>query len=148
MTARRRPRRRARGLVADPTTTLDLDGHNPVLELNEAGQAVWDHYVDETPFWWDGADIPLISVYCAAADAVEQALGPDSTEKAAGKAAIVKEYRSLADHLGVTPVSRGRLKMTEAQGVVAAKKVEAMEDDRDRRKKTQAMDIDELAADE
>jgi len=148
VTVRRRPRRRARGVVVDSTTALDLKAFDPVLELGPVGQTVWDLFADDTPFWWDAADIPMVSVMCSALDAVEVANSPDSTEKAAGRAAIFKEWRSLADQLGLSPTSRGRLKMTEAQGVVAAKKVEAMEDSRARQKKAQAMDLDELAGDD
>jgi len=135
---RRRPRRRARGLVADPTTTLDLAGYEPALELDKRGQELWDQFADEPPFWWDGADVPMVAVLCATLDAVGAALKSNDVSPA-GKAAIVKEWRTLADQLGLSPTSRGRLKMTEAQGAVAAKKVESMG-----AKRAQAIDIDEL----
>lgn len=142
MERRRRPRRRARGLVADPTTTLDLNDFEPAVHLNKRGQALWDQLADEPPFWWEGADVPMVAVLCATLDAVSAALRSTDVSPA-GKAAIVKEWRSLADQLGMSPTSRGRLKMTEAQGAVAAKKVEAMGEP----KRTKAIDIDELDAD-
>ena len=46
-------------------------------------------------------------------------------------AAIIKEWRALATELGMSPTSRGRLKLTEAQGVVAARKVEQMRAEQD-----------------
>jgi len=67
----------------------------------------------------------MAAMLCLATDATRQAL-TDPDVSAAGKAALLKEWRSVADQLGLTPVSRGRMKLTEGQAVVAAKRVEAM----------------------
>lgn len=123
---RRRPRNRAKGLVVDTTTTVDLSNYIPVFEIGEAGEEVLAQIREASPFWIDEADLIVVSALCVAADAVERAMGPSGTP--AGRAAVLKEFRSLAGELGLSPTSRGRLKLSEAQSAVAAKRAEAMTD--------------------
>jgi len=118
---RRRPRRRAQSLVVDTTTTLDL----PPTPVALTGADLWTSWTADPPFWWSAEDLPMAAMLCLATDATRQAL-TDPDVSAAGKAALLKEWRSVADQLGLTPVSRGRMKLTEGQAVVAAKRVEAM----------------------
>lgn len=139
---RRRERIRQKTQAVDSTTALDLTNYACAVKLQTRGQRLWDGFVDDTPFWWDAADLPMVNILCAATDAVGKAL-TDTDVSPAGRAAIVKEWRSLAAELGLSPTSRGRLKMTEAQASRAAKKVEAMEDEHGRRR-ADPIDIDDL----
>lgn len=127
---RRRPRLRAKGLVADSTTTVDLSAYEPALTLRKGskGEKLWDQLTADTPFWWTEADIPTVGMLCAYTNTVAAALN-DADGSPAGKAAAVKEWRSLADQLGMTPTARSRLKLTEAQAVTAARRAEALGDD-------------------
>lgn len=127
---RRRPRLRAKGLVADSTTTVDLSAYEPALTLRKGskGEKLWDQLTTDTPFWWTEADIPTVGMLCAYTNTVAAALN-DTDGSPAGKAAAVKEWRSLADQLGMTPTARSRLKLTEAQAVTAARRAEALGDD-------------------
>lgn len=140
---RRRPRIRQKALVVDDTTTLDMSTVTPHLSLDAEGQALWDYYAAEPPFWWTHVDIPSLVNLCVMTDQLARARHDGASE--AGMAAISKEVRQWAGELGLTPTSRGRLKLTEAQGVAAAKKIEQMEADY-KRKTTAALDIDELMA--
>lgn len=129
--------------MVDSTTALDLTEHAPLIALRTRGRRLWDTFVEDPPYWWTDADIPAAAMLCAATDATGAALTSTETS-AAGKAALLKEWRSLADQLGLTPTSRGRMKLTEGQAVVAASKVEAMEAKRGDRRRSEAMDLDEL----
>lgn len=142
---RRRARIRQKALVVDDTTTVDLTAYEPPIELRTRGQFLWMQLAGDPPFWWTEQDLPTAAMLCAATDATGDALD-DPDQSAAGKAALLKEWRSLAGELGLSPTSRGRLKLTEAQGVAAAKKIEQMDAD-NKRKQTAAVDIDELMGD-
>lgn len=144
---RKRQQIRRKALVADTTTALDLSNVKPHLPLKArgAGTKLWKQFETETPFWWNAADIPTAATLCAVTDTLKQALDDDETS-AAGKAALIKEWRSLAGELGLSPTSRGRLKLTEAQSSVAAKKVEALEA-KQRKKRSGPIDVDDLLED-
>lgn len=144
VTVRRRPRLRSKGLVVDSTTTLDLAASQPPVQLKTAGKALWEQLTADPPFWWTEADVPMVGVLCAATDAVAQAMRSADASPAA-RAAILKEWRSLADQLGMSPTSRSRIKLTEGQAVVAAKRAEAMAGHVE--PEPEAMDIDELVGD-
>ncbi len=121
---------------------------DPPVALNTRGQALWDHFADDPPFWWDPHDVYMAGLLCATTDQVVKAFRSNATS-AAGKAAIVKEARSIADQLGLSPTARSRLKMTEAQAVTAAKRVEAMEEaQREHERRDTAIDLDELVGDD
>ena len=142
---RRRERIRRKALVVDDTTTLDLDAYTPQLQLGDHGRGLWDQLAADPPFWWTEQDLPAASLLCGAWQSTVEALAdPDTSE--AGKAILLKECRQFFNELGLTPTARGRLKLTEAQGVAAAKKIEQLEAD-NKRKNTQAVDIDELVGD-
>lgn len=145
--ARRRPRLRAGKTPTDPTTTLDLTGHDPVFALRtKAGKAQWKRLAADPPYWWDAADIPMVEVLCLATDAVAIAMQPGSASEA-GRAAVLKEWRSLASELGMSPTSRSRLRLATAQGVVAAEKAEQMRSERDNDDEAEPMDLDLLDGD-
>lgn len=143
---RRRERIRRKALVVDDTTTLDLDTYEPQLQLGERGQGLWNQLADDPPFWWTAHDLPTAAMLCGAWDAATIALA-NPNESANGKATILKEARQWFSELGLSPTSRGRLKLTEAQGVAAAKKIEQLEADQ-KRKATSAANLDELMADD
>lgn len=138
---RKRPRLRSKGLVVDPTTTLDLSNIQPLLPLESKGRELWDYLAADPPFWLTEADVPMVAVWCAATDAVKAALSTVPIGKngdhelpaasVAQQAAIIKEWRALADQLGMTPTSRSRLKLTEAQAVTAARRAQALGEDND-----------------
>lgn len=142
---RRRARNRAKGLVADSTTALNLDDVDPLVPVKDRGAAMWEEFRRATPFWWTEQDLAAASMLCAATDVTVAALRSTKTSPA-GKAALLKEWRSLAGELGLSPTSRGRLKLTEAQSAVAAQRVEAIETEQDRRR-GQALDLDDLGDD-
>lgn len=141
----RRERNRAKGLVVDPTTALDLAEVKPAIVLKARGKALWKQFADDPPFWWESADIPAAGILCAATDQLAAAFS-DPMTSASQSAAMLKEWRSLAGELGLTPTARGRLKLKEAQGVAAARKVEAMEAERAERE-FDVFDVDDLVAD-
>lgn len=141
---RNRAQIRRKALVADTSTALDLSNVKPHLPLKTRGKALWKQFETETPFWWNSADVPTAAVLCAATDTLWQTLSDPDTS-AAGKAAMLKEWRTYAGELGMSPTSRGRLRLTEAQSTVAAKKVETMEADNKRRG---AIDLNKLLDDE
>jgi len=141
---RNRERIRRKALVADSTTALELSNVTPHLPLKARGpgQKLWKQFQAETPFWWNAADVPTAATLCAVTDTLKQALDDPDTS-AAGKASLIKEWRSLAGELGMSPTSRGRLRLTEAQSSVAAKKVEALES-KQRKKRSGTIDVDDL----
>lgn len=128
----------------DSTTTLDLAAARPPVQLKTAGRQLWDQLAAEPPFWWTEADVPMAGMLCAATDAVAQAMRSADTSPA-GRAAILKEWRSIADQLGMSPTSRSRIKLTEGQAVVAAKRAEAMAGQAE--PELNVLDIDELVGD-
>ena len=137
----KRPRLRSKGLVVDTTTSVDLTAYEPLVTLEPGGKGekLWDQMATDTPFWWTEADIPTVGVLCAYTDTVVDVLDGDGSP--AGKAAVIKEWRSLADQLGMTPTARSRLKLTEAQAVTAAKRAERLGSDAN---EPATIDIDEL----
>jgi len=141
--ARQRERIRRKALVADSSTALDLTNIEPMIPLKARGRKLWDQLAAETPYWWNAADIPTAMMLCIATDAVSSALTKGSPN---ATASIIKEWRSLAGELGMSPTSRGRLRLTEAQSTVASKRVEALEADRDRAR-ANVIDLDELLTD-
>lgn len=136
---RNKERNRAQGLVVDPTTALDLREVTPLLPLGEPGEKLWDWMASEPPFWWDPADVPAFMVLCKATDTLAEAFQVSSPNAIA---AMMKEWRSLAGELGITCTARGRLKLTEAQGVAAARKAEQLE--RDGRQAGKALSLEDL----
>lgn len=141
--ARQRERIRRKALVADSSTTLDLSNVEPMIPLKARGRKLWGQLAAETPYWWNAADIPTAMMLCVATDAVSASLTKGSAN---ATAAIIKEWRSLAGELGLSPTSRGRLKLTEAQSTVASKRVEALEAER-RKADANVIDIDDLIND-
>lgn len=141
--ARKRPALRTNGLKIDPNAH-DLDLHNvaPLLPLRSKGKKLWDQIASDVPFWLTDADVPTVGMLCAWTDSVASIIvDPDIT--AAGKAAAVKEWRALADQLGMTPTARSRLRLTEAHAAAAARKVT-----KDRAPATPApIDLDDLLSD-
>lgn len=149
--ARKRPALRTNGLKVDPNQPdLDLRNVQPLLPLKSKGRKLWDRIADQPPFWLTDADVPAIGMLCAATDAVANALGtvklgnhdvPAATVPQ--QVAIIKEWRALADQLGMTPTARSRLRLTEAHAAAAARKVT----DGHRPATPAPIDIDELLAD-
>ena len=129
---------RARPLIVDPTTTVDLAAYDPPIETRGAGGMLLLQLNADTPYWLDGADLPMVAMLAAATDAVADAL-KDKDASPASRAAIIKEWRSLASELGLSPTSRSRLRLTEAQAVTAARRAEALAE-----KRNPAMDLDDL----
>ena len=67
----------------------------------------------------------MVGMLAVATDAVAAAMNdPEATP--AARAAILKEWRSYADALGLSPTARSRLRLTEAQAVTAARRAEAI----------------------
>ena len=143
---RNRERIRRKALVADSSTALDLDNVSPHLAFKTEGKALWEQYAAETPFWWNSADVGTFVTLCAVTDTLATALRSTKVS-AAGKASLIKEWRSLAGELGLSPTSRGRLRLTEAQSTVAAKKVEVIEAKQKRKKRSGPIDVDDLVDD-
>lgn len=129
--------------MVDSTTALELDGYVPPVALKAAGKRLWDELAADVPFWWSEADVPMVGMLCAATDAVSAAMRSSDTS-AAGRAAILKEWRSIADQLGMSPTSRSRIKLTEGQAVVAAKRAEAIEQAGQAPDRAPVFDVDEL----
>lgn len=143
---RNRERIRRKPLVADTTTAMDLSNVKPHLALKPrgAGRKVWEHYTTETPFWWNSADITALTLLCSLMDDIDQARKDDTS--ASGLSTLYKEARQMINELGATPTARTRLKMTEAQSSIAAKKVEALEE-KQRKQRSGPIDVDELLDD-
>ncbi len=142
-----RPRlRNERGLPADPGNPVDFESHKPVTPtLNGgAGDNLRRHFIEHTPFWWNEEDLPMVDVFCSTTDALVAAMN-DPEEKASSKAALVKEWRAVADHLGVTPASRSRLKVHESKAAIAAGRVKAaLEEEQERAAAKSFIDLDDL----
>lgn len=150
--ARKRPRLRTNGLKVEPhARELDLRNVAPLLPLKSAGRKHWDLIASDPPFWLTEADVPTIGVWCAATDMVKAATG---TIKMGGhdvpaapfsqQAAAIKEWRALADQLGMTPTARSRLRLTEAHAAAAARKVT----DPNAPRTPAPIDLDDLLADD
>ena len=138
---RQRAQIRRKPVVADSSTALDLSNVKPHLPLKARGKQLWEYYAAETPFWWNAADIPTFAKLCALADDI--ATARKNGTSAAGIAALSKEERNRENELGLSPTSRSRLRLTEAQSTMAAKRAEAMGD----RQTKQAIDLDDLVDD-
>lgn len=134
---RRRARIRQKALVVDDTTTVDLADYEPAVELHTPGRHLWQQFAADPPFWWTEADLPTVALLCNAMDDLAV------MDAGAGKATMYKEARQLLGELGLSPTSRGRLKLTEAQGAAAAKRIEQLDAD-NQRKQTAALDLDDL----
>lgn len=141
---RKRNQLRRTPLVVDTTTALDLSNVKPHLTLKAPGKAVWNLYVANMPFWWTAADIATFAQYCAATDDLEAARKSGST--GTPLSVLHNQVRQLAIELGLTPASRQRLKLTEAQSAIAAKKVEALEA-KQRKTRKGPIAVDELVDD-
>ncbi len=141
----RRPQRRTKALKVDHRDLLALDEFAPLAPLRTNGKRVWDHLEENTPFWFTAADVPMITLLCLSADAVSAAMRGDTS--AAGRAAILKEARSIGDQLGLSPTSRSRLRLTEAQAATHARKAGADDDDQGDDGMADVIDIDDLLDD-
>ena len=120
-----------------------MSSYRPTVPLRTAGKAMWEDLAADPPFWWTEADLPMASMLAVATDAVAAAMRSADTSPA-GKAAILKEWRSIADQLGMSPTSRSRIKLTEGQAVVAAKRAEAIEHAGAAPDRAPVFDVDEL----
>ncbi len=148
---RRRPRLRSKGTAVDPTTTIDMSDAEPIVTLRKGsrGDRLWQDFQADPPHWWNDHDVPMAGMLCAMTNQVATAFGTSSEASEAGKAALIKEWRSLADQLGLSPTARSRLRMTTAQGVVAAEKAEDLRRQRGEEGEPEpgVIDIDELVSD-
>lgn len=114
------------------------------MKLQSTGLALWEQLTADPPFWWTEADVPMVGMLCVAADAVASAM---RTGSPAGRAAVLKEWRSIADQLGMSPTSRSRIKLTEGQAVVAARRAEALADAGQAEPEREPIPVDELVTD-
>ncbi len=143
-----RHRNRAKGLTVDPDRRADFAGFEPPVKLHTRGQRLWDQLEEDPPFWLTDADLPYVAIWCAATDTLGTALGSAKATEA-GKAALLKEWRQFAEKLGMTPQTRGQLKMTEAQSAVAAQRAKEMQEGENGggRARRGAIPVDELEDD-
>ncbi len=139
---RRRERIRQKRQEVDPTARLDLSEWELALPpRTRAGRRLWARIVESPPYWWNMADVFMAELLVTAEDNVAISMQPGAASPTS-RATAIKEFRMVAAELGLSPTSRGRLKLTEAKGAVAARRANELGNSHD--DGHDAIDVDEL----
>lgn len=85
---------------------LELEQFDPPFPLNDHGRAQWAAFASDPMPWWTDADVPSIGHYCLL---VGRMSSKGTSNDALTK--LSRELRLVGDQLGVTPMSRARLKI-------------------------------------
>ncbi len=92
-----------------PADLLELELFDPMFPLNAAGRDQWARFAADPLPWWTDADVPTISHFCLIVGRMSvRNIGVDSLTK------LSREARMLEDQLGLSAMSRARLKIVHS----------------------------------